>query len=166
MEDPDLALRFAVAMGLGVLLGLERERSKGEEGGAGVRTFGLIALAGALSSHLVQVTGQSWIALATFAGIALLIVTMYVVTSRNGDTGITTEVSALMAFLLGLLCVQGSLQVAAWVAVAMALLLALRDLLRRRADVEHEVAGIDADHVVAADVVAEAEFVADAFEHA
>ena len=36
MDTPDLALRFAVALGLGMLIGLERERSKSEEGGAGM----------------------------------------------------------------------------------------------------------------------------------
>ena len=51
MDEP-LALRFAVALGLGILIGLERERSKGEEGGAGVRTFALIALAGAIAGYL------------------------------------------------------------------------------------------------------------------
>ena len=35
MDDTHLALRFAVALGLGILIGLERERAKGEEGGAG-----------------------------------------------------------------------------------------------------------------------------------
>jgi uncharacterized membrane protein YhiD involved in acid resistance len=49
MDIPDLALRFAVALGLGMLIGLERERSKPEEGGAGVRTFALIALTGAIA---------------------------------------------------------------------------------------------------------------------
>jgi len=56
-----------------------------------------------------------------------------VVTSLRGDPGITTEISALLAFLLGLLCAHGQLQLAAWVAVAMALLLALKGWLHRLA---------------------------------
>ena len=54
-------------------------------------------------------------------------------TSLRGDPGITTEVSALLAFLLGLLCAHGQLQLAAWVAVAMALLLALKGWLHQLA---------------------------------
>ena len=127
MENTDLALRFAVAIGLGVLLGLERERSIGEEGGAGVRTFALIALSGALAGYLGERLGLEWLALAMFVAIAALIIGMYAVTSLRGDTGITTEVSALMAFLLGLLCAHGELQLAGWVAVAMAALLALKE---------------------------------------
>jgi len=48
----ELALRFAVALGLGMLVGLERERTKAATGGfAGVRTFALISLAGGLSAY-------------------------------------------------------------------------------------------------------------------
>ncbi|MBA3057635.1 MAG: MgtC/SapB family protein [Gammaproteobacteria bacterium] len=133
MENYHLALRFAVAIGLGMLLGLERERSKVEDGGAGVRTFALIALSGALAGHLGQNLGLDWLALALFVAIAALIVGMYVVTAQRGDTGITTEVSALLAFLLGLLCARGQLQLASWIAVAMALLLALKDWLHQLA---------------------------------
>jgi uncharacterized membrane protein (DUF4010 family) len=133
MEDAHLALRFAVAISLGMLLGLERERTKSEEGGAGVRTFALIALGGAIAGFLGKDLGLDALALAIFIAVAALIIGMYVVTAARGDTGITTEVSALLAFLLGLLCAHGQLQLASWIAVAMALLLALKDWLHRLA---------------------------------
>jgi len=133
MEDPDLALRFAVAIGLGMLLGLERERTKTEEGGLGVRTFALIALAGAISGYLDDALGMSGFALGLFIAVAALIVCLYVVTALRGDTGVTTESSALLCFMLGLLCARGQVQFAAWVGVAMALLLALREWLHQLA---------------------------------
>ena len=133
MDNPDLALRFAVALGLGMLIGLERERSKSEEGGAGVRTFALISLTGAIAGYLGKTLGLDWLALSIFFAVAALIIGQYVVTSLRGDPGITTEISALLAFLLGLLCAHGQLQVAAWVAVAMALLLALKGWLHQLA---------------------------------
>ena len=132
-EDANLALRFAVAIALGMLLGLERERTKGEEGGAGVRTFALIALAGAMAGYLDENLGLSWLALAVFVAVAALLISLYLVTALRGDVGVTTEVSALLAFLLGVLCARGQLQIGAWVAVAMALLLALKDWLHRLA---------------------------------
>ena len=132
MDEP-LALRFAVALGLGILIGLERERAKGEEGGAGVRTFALIALAGAIAGYLQDNLGLGWFALAIFVAVGALLISSYVLTALHGDTGITTEVSALLAFLLGLLCAHGQLQVAAWVAVAMTLMLALKEWLHRLA---------------------------------
>jgi uncharacterized membrane protein (DUF4010 family) len=133
MDSPDLALRFAIALGLGMLIGLERERSKTEEGGAGVRTFALISLAGAVAGYLGRGLGLDLLTLAIFIAVAALIIGMYVVTAAGGDTGITTEISALLAFLLGLLCAHGQQQLAAWVAVAMALLLALKGWLHRLA---------------------------------
>ncbi len=133
MDIPDLALRFAVALGLGMLIGLERERSKSEEGGAGVRTFALIALTGAIAGYLGNTLGLDALALAIFFAVAALIVGQYVVTSLRGDPGITTEISALLSFLLGLLCAHGQLQLAAWLAVAMALLLALKGWLHQLA---------------------------------
>jgi uncharacterized membrane protein (DUF4010 family) len=133
MDDKQLAISFAVAIGLGALLGLERERTKGGEGGAGVRTFALISLSGAMAGYLDKYMGLSAVALALFVAIAVLIIGMYVVTGMRGDTGITTEVSALLAFLLGMLCVNGLLQLASWVAVMMALLLALKEWLHRLA---------------------------------
>ena len=133
MDNPDLALRFAVALGLGMLIGLERERSRSEEGGAGVRTFALIALTGALAGYLGKTLGLDSLALSVFFAVAALIVGQYVVTSLRGDPGITTEISALLTFLLGLLCAHGQLRVAAWVAVSMALLLALKGWLHQLA---------------------------------
>ena len=134
-DDVHLALRFGVALGLGILIGLERERAKGEEPGAGVRTFALIALAGAIAGYLEAELALGWFPLAIFAAVAAFLISHYARTSLEGDTGVTTEISALLAFLLGLLCAHGQLQLAGWVAVAMALLLSLKDwlhLLARR----------------------------------
>ncbi|MBB1077385.1 MgtC/SapB family protein [Rhodoferax sp. 4810] len=133
MNDTNLAISFAVAISLGALLGLERERTKGSDGGAGVRTFALISLAGALAGYLDKSLGLSDWALAIFVLVGLLVVGEYVVTALRGDTGITTEVSALLAFLLGLLCAHGQLQLASAIAVVMALLLALKQWLHRLA---------------------------------
>jgi len=133
MNDTNLAVSFAVAIGLGALLGLERERTKGGDGGAGVRTFALISLAGALAGYLDKSLGLSLWALVIFVLVAVLVISEYVMTAKRGDTGITTEVSALLAFLLGLLCAHGQLQLASAIAVVMALLLALKEWLHHLA---------------------------------
>ena len=125
-----LALRFAAALGLGVMLGLERERTQKPEGGfAGVRTFGLISLAGAMAGYLDAVLDRPSLALALFAAIAGLVIASAVLTARQGDVGITTEVSALLAFLLGFLCLRGQVALAAGLAVASGGMLALKDWL-------------------------------------
>ncbi len=128
--DPlSLALRFGAALGLGVLIGLERERTQPEGRFAGVRTFGLIALAGAMAAYLDGALARPLLALALFASVAALVVVSAVVTARQGDIGITTEVSALLAFMLGFLCVNGSMTLAAALAVASGGVLALKEWL-------------------------------------
>jgi uncharacterized membrane protein (DUF4010 family) len=126
------ALRFAAALGLGVLLGLERERAKTEASFAGVRTFGLLALAGGVAGFL-QWLALSGLALAIFAAVAGLVIVSYAVTAQRGELGITTEVSALLSFLLGFLCVHGHVATAAGLAVASGAVLALKEWLHRLA---------------------------------
>jgi uncharacterized membrane protein (DUF4010 family) len=134
-EDPlILSLRFAAALGLGVLIGLERERSQKPEGGfAGVRTFGLIALAGAMAAYVDGALARPALGLALFAAVAGLVVVSALNAARQGDIGITTEVSALLAFLLGFLCVYGNVTLAAGLAVASGGVLALKQWLHNLA---------------------------------
>jgi uncharacterized membrane protein (DUF4010 family) len=129
-----LSLRFAAALGLGVLIGLERERSQKPEGGfAGVRTFGLIALAGAMAAYVDGALARPALGLALFAAVAALVVMSAFTSARQGDIGITTEVSALLAFLLGFLCVYGNVTLAAGLAVASGGVLALKQWLHNLA---------------------------------
>lgn len=128
-----LALRFGAALGLGVLLGLERERSKTESSFAGVRTFALIALAGGIAGFLDFSLARPWLALGVFAVTSGLVIVSYAVTAQRGEFGITTEMSALLAFLLGFLCVAGHVLPAAALAVASGGVLALKEWLHRLA---------------------------------
>jgi uncharacterized membrane protein (DUF4010 family) len=129
-----MALRFGAALGLGVLLGLERERAKSAEPSfGGVRTFGLIALAGGVAGFLDTSLDRSSLALAVFVAVAALVTVSYRVTAQSGELGVTTEISALVAFLLGYLCVSGHVATAAGLGVASGGVLALRDWLHRLA---------------------------------
>jgi uncharacterized membrane protein (DUF4010 family) len=133
--DIDLALRFAAALGLGLLLGLERQRVQTPATAfAGVRTFALISLAGAVAAYMESQLGLPWLGLATFAAIAALVIASHVTSAMRGDAGMTTEVSALLAFLVGQLCIQGYVGVAAPITVAAVLLLTLKDWLHRLAE--------------------------------
>lgn len=126
-----LALRFAVALGLGVLLGLERERAKTEASFAGVRTLGLVALAGGIAAFLDVQLDRPWFALGVFVVVSGLVIVSYAVSAQRGELGITTEISALLAFLLGFLCVRGHVGIAAGLAVASGGVLALKEWLHR-----------------------------------
>jgi uncharacterized membrane protein (DUF4010 family) len=123
-------LPFVVALGIGLLVGLERERRKGEgpaRAVAGIRTFALTALLGALAR---QVGGElGLLAAAVFAG--ALIAIGYQRSPRH-DPGITTEVAQFVTLLLGALATHDA-RLAAGLAVLVAGLLAMRTRLHRLA---------------------------------
>jgi uncharacterized membrane protein (DUF4010 family) len=130
MNELDLVLRLAVALGLGIFIGLQRERTKKEERGiAGVRTFGLIALTGAVAGFLQIQLALPWLAVAVFLVVAALAVASYVVNAGDADTGATPEVSAILVFLIGILCAHEQLLLAAVLGVATTMVLALREWL-------------------------------------
>jgi len=127
MSLPDhIVIRLAVAIGVGLLIGIERERSKGSGPSrevAGVRTFSLIALTGAVSILLGDV--PTFICFALLVG--LLVVSGYR-RSRNRDPGLTSEVAQLITFLLGAFAIREP-QLAAALGVVVAILLAARATL-------------------------------------
>ncbi len=123
--DPTL-LGLAVAGGIGLLIGIERERShaeKQERATAGVRTFTLTSLAGALS--LLVADENTFIAFGL--AVAALIAIGYRRT-RDQDPGMTTEIAQLSTFLLGGLAMREP-QLAVGMAVAIVIVLAARTKL-------------------------------------
>jgi uncharacterized membrane protein YhiD involved in acid resistance len=91
--DP-LILSLAVALGIGLLIGTERERRKGEgpdRSPAGLRTFTLASLAGAIS---FIVGGTPLLAIAT-GGIFVMIALAYW-RGRGIDPGLTTEPALIL----------------------------------------------------------------------
>jgi uncharacterized membrane protein (DUF4010 family) len=134
MFDLELAFRFGAALGLGLLLGLERERKRDAEMlFGGVRTFALISLLGAVGAFLQSELDQGWLVLAAFLAVSALVVVSYTTTAARGELGITTEISALLAFIVGALCGWDKVAVASVVTVVCLLLLTLKDYLHRLA---------------------------------
>jgi uncharacterized membrane protein (DUF4010 family) len=122
------AATLAAALGCGLLIGVERERRKGEGPGralAGLRTFALTCVTGAAAA-LTQVTG---LMVTGAAFVAALVVVAYW-RDRSDDPGVTTEVALLLTYLIGVLCFW-SLPLAAALATGLTALLAGRERLHR-----------------------------------
>jgi uncharacterized membrane protein (DUF4010 family) len=129
----ELFQQLAVALAVGLLIGIERgwrERGAGEgHRVAGLRTFGLIGLLGALWALLAAEMGELVLGMA-FASFAVLVVAAYILDTRRAqDYGITTAVAALITFALGALAVRGHLTIASATAVVVATLLGLKPML-------------------------------------
>jgi uncharacterized membrane protein (DUF4010 family) len=119
---------FAIAVALGLLIGLERERSKGEGPGrrpAGIRTFALATLLGAIAIYLggTVLLATATAAVAAFAAFSYRRIT-------GNDPGLTTAVGLVLAPLLGGLTMSDPLLAAATAAV-MAVLFAAKAPLHR-----------------------------------
>jgi uncharacterized membrane protein (DUF4010 family) len=126
--DESLAVRLAVSLGIGLLVGAERERRKGSgpgRGPAGLRTFAVTALVGGVSLAF----GGELVLVASALVVGALAIVAYG-KSRGSDPGITSEVSLVATLLLGALAVRDP-ALAAGLAVVTTILLASRTRLHR-----------------------------------
>jgi uncharacterized membrane protein (DUF4010 family) len=119
---------WAVALGCGLLIGLERERRKGEgpdRAPAGIRSFTVASIAGALAESL----GEPGIgAIGALLVAALALVGQY---RRAGhDPGITSALALFVTYLLGATAMRQP-ALAGALAVVLAGLLAARSRLHR-----------------------------------
>jgi len=117
---------LGVALAAGLLIGIERERrqaQQGHAGFAGVRTFSVTALAGALAQSL----GMPVLVALAATLLGALIVIAYLRSSRV-DPGMTTELALFVTFLIGV-AAPGHPGLAAGLAVAITALLASRPRL-------------------------------------
>ena len=116
-------LRLACALAIGLLIGAERERRKGEgpqRSAAGVRTFTLASLSGGVSVFL---DGNFLLALTT-AVFAVFSAVAYLRT-HDEDPGLTSEAALVLAVLLGGLA-QTQTAIASATAVVVTIALATR----------------------------------------
>jgi uncharacterized membrane protein (DUF4010 family) len=121
-------LGYIVALAIGLIIGIERERRKGRGPGrepAGIRTFALAGLLGAVIASL----GSTAALIVGAVLLALLTIAAYF-RSRSEDPGITTEVALIVTFFLGVLAMSEP-EFAAGLGVVVAVLLTSRERLHR-----------------------------------
>jgi len=108
---PEEASTLLVALGAGLLVGVERERRSTDDktpAAAGVRTFAIAALLGALVA-----LSNSWILLVVGAlGVTLFTALSYT-KSHDADPGLTTEFALLATFVIGVLAASQPILAAA-----------------------------------------------------
>ena len=130
-----VALDFGTAILLGALIGIEREKRKAEEEEtghiAGLRTFILLALLGAAAGWLSRNLSTPWILVAALLIVGVVVIAGYFVTARSGQEGkgLTTEVAAVVVFLLGAMIMLGHGELAIGLGVITAAVLAYKQPL-------------------------------------
>ncbi|MDO8417405.1 MAG: DUF4010 domain-containing protein [Agitococcus sp.] len=118
---------LAVAFGLGLLVGLQREKAASEI--AGIRSFPLITLSGALTGLLAQSFGGWVLAAGMLAISAMLISSSIIKQSKQYDAGITTEVAALLMYGVGAYLTVGNMALAIVIGGVVAVLLQMKEPL-------------------------------------
>ncbi len=109
---------LAAALGCGLLIGLERERSKHNEANhhfAGVRTFAVCALLGAICFLLGPVFGI--VGAVIIGGVGL-----FSLKNQVEDPGATTELAFIMTYFIGAICLW-NIPLAAGLAVLITIIL-------------------------------------------
>lgn len=113
---------FATALAIGLLIGLERERKVDAK--AGLRTFALLSLLGALTAMIAQEAQNGWLlAVGLLVVGAMMIAAVNVDPHDDGDPGTTSVVAAMVCYGLGATVWYGHAQLAVMLAIATTVLL-------------------------------------------
>ena len=133
MPEIDLFSRLAVALAIGLMVGIERgwrSRDAEEDGrAAGLRTFGLSGLTGGISGVLTEPLGPAIVGIGFLAFSAAFGAFSWLEATTKGTASVTTLIAGMLTFLLGALATVGDITVAIAAAVSMTVLLALRTQL-------------------------------------
>ncbi|MDZ4286737.1 MAG: DUF4010 domain-containing protein [Prosthecobacter sp.] len=124
-----IAQQLIVSLGLGMLIGLQRERSGSTIGG--IRTFPLITLFGTVSGQLAQTHGGFILAAGFLALAALTFIPNLPKLKAGTISGMTTEVAMLLLYALGAFLVTGPMYLVVATGGAVALLLHWKASLHR-----------------------------------
>ncbi|MFB6113368.1 MAG: MgtC/SapB family protein [Halodesulfurarchaeum sp.] len=131
---PELLQEVLIAMALGALIGIERERRSGKY--AGLRTLTILAGSGPAIVYYADVVHHHWvIAIYLSLAAALALFIAYIRFQIQGsDVGLTTSVTVFMVALLGVLVGYGLLIEATGIAIVATFLLAERKQLHDYVD--------------------------------
>ena len=138
MPDQANLMNLAVALGIGVMIGVERgwtQRSLREgRRMAGLRTFSLVGLLGGTAAYAGQVFGPiagPLIMLVTAGAVVLVVLASVLKEQRKkkSDVGITTEIALISTLALGMLAGYGETTLATATAVVIAIILGMKPAL-------------------------------------
>ncbi|MFC7517591.1 MgtC/SapB family protein [Herbaspirillum sp. GCM10030257] len=129
----DLAQNFLIALLIGALIGIDREKKKDDEPShtAGIRTYILVALIGAAAAWISLELDTAWIFAAALLAVSAAIIAGYIFQNRTRDDaiGLTSEIAAIAVCLLGAMAVIGYPSLAVALAVVTSAVLAYKQPL-------------------------------------
>ncbi|MEM3374086.1 MAG: DUF4010 domain-containing protein [Candidatus Woesearchaeota archaeon] len=134
IETFELLYKFFLSIALGALIGAEREKSHQQHLGtdfAGIRTFMLITFLGTLSAYLSNLY-YDWLLAVIFFCFVIAVLAGYILSSYfNKEVGMTTELSTLIAFIIGVLVYSITEIIPIILAISLTLILSFKNYLHR-----------------------------------
>jgi uncharacterized membrane protein (DUF4010 family) len=137
--DLDTFRNFALALLIGALVGIDREKHQAEEGSQGIgglRTFILFATVGALAGWLSEQFDTPWIFIAALVSVSTGVFVAYRVQAdaQPGAGGMTTELAAIAVLLLGGVAMLGQSGLSVALAITISAVLAYKQPLHGLVD--------------------------------
>jgi uncharacterized membrane protein (DUF4010 family) len=121
--------RYVVALAIGLLMGLERERNPAAK--AGLRTFALTALLGVLAAHLATELNEPWLIAVGLLLVGAMMIAAYLRDPQpQGDPGTTTVAALMLCYGLSVLTWHNEIQLAVMLGIAATMLLYFKPELR------------------------------------
>lgn len=126
-----VGVRLVLALALGFLVGLERESARADNRRlifGGVRTFPIVSLFGFACAWLHQL-GVNWMVPVGLLAVLVLSTVSYTSKLREGRMGVTSEVSALLTYLVGTMTLLTDIRLAMALGVINTILLSEKSAL-------------------------------------
>lgn len=116
-----MLVSFAASLGIGLLIGLERERNPTAK--AGVRTFALVSLCGTLATVVAGRLSSPWTVPLGLAAVAAMLIAAHARDEPREEPATTTVIAAMVCYLLGVLAALDEAPLAGALAIGVTALL-------------------------------------------
>lgn len=131
-----LFIKFIISLLLGSMIGLERETGNDKKQEiwtlGGVRTFALISFLGSISGFLYLNKDYALASIISIFVFLAILVYYFITAFKANTTGLTTEISALFAYLIGLFLITDIVPMSVVVAFSIILILILSNKKRSK----------------------------------
>lgn len=127
LTQSEFLIRMLISVGIGLVIGLEREFSSSnqKEIFAGLRSLSIVALLG-FTFALLNFLVHPWLFIIGLISVVVIVSVSFWITASKGEIGSTTEFATIFTYLLGGLTLLGQIELSLALTVILVVLLSLK----------------------------------------
>jgi len=127
LTQSEFLIRMLISVGIGLVIGLEREfsNSNQKEIFAGLRTLSIVAVLG-FTFALLNFVIHPWLFIIGLISVVVIVSISYWITASKSEIGSTTEFATIFTYLLGGLTLFGHIELSLALTVILVVLLSLK----------------------------------------